>query len=48
LPALEMFLPTLPDDLRFAIEVRQSRWMTSARLRTFGDKVMAVQHVIDE
>jgi uncharacterized protein YecE (DUF72 family) len=29
LPALEMFLPTLPEDLRFAIEVRQSRWMTS-------------------
>ena len=27
LPALEQFLPTLPRDLRFAVEVRQSRWM---------------------
>jgi uncharacterized protein YecE (DUF72 family) len=27
LPAIEQFLPTLPRDLRFAIEVRQSRWM---------------------
>jgi uncharacterized protein YecE (DUF72 family) len=27
LPAIEAFLPTLPDDLRFAIELRQSRWM---------------------
>ncbi len=27
LPALERFLPTLPRDLRFAVEVRQSRWM---------------------
>ncbi|HKR63942.1 MAG TPA: DUF72 domain-containing protein [Thermoanaerobaculia bacterium] len=26
LPALERFLPTLPHDLRFAVEVRQSRW----------------------
>jgi len=26
LPALEHFLPTLPRDLRFAVEVRQSRW----------------------
>ena len=25
-PALEQFIPTLPRDLRFAIEVRQSRW----------------------
>ena len=27
MPALEQFLPTLPRDLRFAVEVRQSRWM---------------------
>ena len=27
LPAIEQFLPTLPRDLRFAIEIRQSRWM---------------------
>ncbi|MBV8544343.1 MAG: DUF72 domain-containing protein, partial [Acidobacteria bacterium] len=27
LPALEKFLPTLPVDLRFAIELRQSGWM---------------------
>jgi uncharacterized protein YecE (DUF72 family) len=27
LPAIERFLPTLPDDLRFAIELRQSGWM---------------------
>jgi uncharacterized protein YecE (DUF72 family) len=27
LPSLERFLPALPDDLRFAIELRQSRWM---------------------
>lgn len=27
LPAIEKFLPTLPDDIRFAIELRQSRWM---------------------
>jgi uncharacterized protein YecE (DUF72 family) len=26
LPALEQFLPRLPRDLRFAVEVRQSRW----------------------
>lgn len=26
LPALEQFLPALPRDLRFAIELRQSRW----------------------
>jgi uncharacterized protein YecE (DUF72 family) len=29
LPAIEKFLPTLPSDLRFAIELRQSRWMRS-------------------
>jgi uncharacterized protein YecE (DUF72 family) len=29
LPAIEMFLPTLPDDIRFAIELRQSRWMSA-------------------
>jgi uncharacterized protein YecE (DUF72 family) len=29
LPALEQFVPTLPGDLRFAIELRQSRWMGS-------------------
>jgi uncharacterized protein YecE (DUF72 family) len=27
LPALEKFVPRLPRDLRFAVEVRQSRWM---------------------
>jgi len=27
LPAIEKFLPNLPDDLRFAIELRQGRWM---------------------
>ncbi|HET8773512.1 MAG TPA: DUF72 domain-containing protein [Thermoanaerobaculia bacterium] len=27
LPALERFIPGLPKDLRFAVEVRQSRWM---------------------
>jgi uncharacterized protein YecE (DUF72 family) len=27
LPALEQFVPLLPRDLRFAVEVRQSRWM---------------------
>ena len=27
LPAIEAFLPALPRDLRFAIELRQSRWM---------------------
>ena len=27
LPALEQFLPSLPRDLRFAVELRQSRWM---------------------
>ena len=27
LPAIEQFLPTLPGDLRFAIELRQSGWM---------------------
>lgn len=27
LPALEEYIPTLPGDLRFAVEVRQSRWM---------------------
>ena len=26
-PAIEQFLPTLPDDLRFAIELRHDRWM---------------------
>jgi uncharacterized protein YecE (DUF72 family) len=29
LPALEEFLPSLPRDLRFAVELRQSRWMRS-------------------
>jgi uncharacterized protein YecE (DUF72 family) len=29
LPALEAFIPRLPRDLRFAVEVRQSRWMRS-------------------
>jgi uncharacterized protein YecE (DUF72 family) len=29
LPALETFLPALPRDVRFAIEVRQSGWMRS-------------------
>jgi uncharacterized protein YecE (DUF72 family) len=29
LPAIETFLPTLPGDIRFAIELRQSRWMHS-------------------
>lgn len=29
LPALEEFLPRLPGDLRFAVELRQSRWMRS-------------------
>jgi uncharacterized protein YecE (DUF72 family) len=29
LPAIETFLPTLPDDIRFAIELRQSRWMNA-------------------
>lgn len=29
LPALEQFLPSLPRGLRFAVEVRQSRWMRS-------------------
>ena len=32
LPAIEMFLPTLPDDIRFAIEIRQSRWMRAETL----------------
>jgi uncharacterized protein YecE (DUF72 family) len=27
LPALEAFVPTLPEDLRFAIELRQGSWM---------------------
>ena len=27
LPALEQFIPMLPPDLRFAVELRQSRWM---------------------
>src|SRR4051812_44084938 len=27
LPVIEEFLPILPDDLRFAIELRQDRWM---------------------
>jgi uncharacterized protein YecE (DUF72 family) len=27
LPALEDFVPSLPGDLRFAVELRQSRWM---------------------
>jgi uncharacterized protein YecE (DUF72 family) len=27
LPALEQFVPTLPGDVRFALELRQSRWM---------------------
>ncbi|HKO59289.1 MAG TPA: DUF72 domain-containing protein [Thermoanaerobaculia bacterium] len=27
MPALEQFLPNLPRDLRFAVELRQSRWM---------------------
>ena len=29
LPALEQFVPNLPRELRFAIELRQSRWMSS-------------------
>ncbi|HEX6159040.1 MAG TPA: DUF72 domain-containing protein [Thermoanaerobaculia bacterium] len=29
LPAVEQFVPALPRDLRFALEVRQSRWMRS-------------------
>jgi uncharacterized protein YecE (DUF72 family) len=29
LPAIETFLPTLPADIRFAIELRQSRWMSA-------------------
>ena len=29
LPAIETFLPTLPTDIRFAIEFRQSRWMSA-------------------
>jgi uncharacterized protein YecE (DUF72 family) len=29
LPAIEKFLPALPDDLRFAVELRQSGWMRS-------------------
>jgi uncharacterized protein YecE (DUF72 family) len=29
LTAVEQFLPTLPDDIRFAIELRQSRWMSA-------------------
>jgi uncharacterized protein YecE (DUF72 family) len=32
LPAIETFLPTLPRDLRFAIELRQSRWMNAGVL----------------
>ena len=32
LPALEQFIPTLPGDLRFAVEVRQNRWMQPATL----------------
>lgn len=32
LPAIERFLPALPRDLRFAIEVRQSAWMYGAVL----------------
>ena len=29
LPALEAFVPNLPRDVRFAVELRQSRWMRS-------------------
>jgi uncharacterized protein YecE (DUF72 family) len=29
LPAIETFLPLLPGDLRFAIELRQSRWVSA-------------------
>jgi uncharacterized protein YecE (DUF72 family) len=29
LAAVEQFLPILPDDIRFAIELRQSRWMSA-------------------
>ncbi|HYR29938.1 MAG TPA: DUF72 domain-containing protein [Thermoanaerobaculia bacterium] len=29
LPALEQFIPYLPGDMRFAVELRQSRWMRS-------------------
>ena len=32
LPAVEQFVAALPPDLRFAIELRQSRWMTPAVL----------------
>jgi uncharacterized protein YecE (DUF72 family) len=32
LPALEQFLPRLPGDLRFAVELRQSRWMRAGTL----------------
>ena len=32
LPALEQFLPRLPRDLRFAVELRQNQWMRSDTL----------------
>jgi len=32
LPMLEQFVPALPGDLRFAVELRQSRWMRGAVL----------------
>ena len=36
LPAIETFLPTLPGDLRFAIELRQSRWMRPSAAHSAG------------
>jgi uncharacterized protein YecE (DUF72 family) len=39
MPALEAFVPTLPRDLRFAVELRQSRWMR-------GDVLPRVQELL--
>jgi len=35
LPSVENFLPTLPRDLRFAIELRHGGWMFSKSCRSF-------------
>jgi len=44
LPAIESFLPTLPRDLRFAIELRHSGWMRSEVLPRLLD--LLAQHGI--
>jgi uncharacterized protein YecE (DUF72 family) len=41
-PALERFLPSLPRDLRFAVEFRQRGWLAAEHLRLLADHGVAL------